>query len=473
MPFQDLPNHIARSYVMGELLWGTDFQQYFHIGTMFFDPYALGDLFLALLVRLFSPSTAGMIWVTLSFLSLPVGLWFYLQVRDDLNRPRGIVLLLSLYLATNWFFLSGFLNYSIGLGLVFFTLGYWEKALRAHKWKPYLAYSLLLYISYCFHFAAFFFLGIVVVTVAVIRFYSNRAKLQEMLGSFLPLAILATLYLSRRWHQSDDIHAWSFRTPLDKALAFGTMYIRFNYLADIALLCAVLAIALFLLLSEKGSWRTRARDSTTIELIAVILVLFVTFMMLPVATATVYDVDNRALPFLSMFFMLLVGYVSNVLPSRRWIVTGAVMTIVVCNGVYVYSHLLKHNRFLAEYDKLIPEIPPGKVLLPVATRPAEGRVATGIHQGLLYTVYGKGLTPYIFNRTGGEFNYFRYKNLPYAPSLFWYLRGGEVDWLRVRNIYNYIIIAKPFNPSKLDLTGWHPLLVNDAAVVFENNALEK
>jgi hypothetical protein len=48
-------------------------------------------------------------------------------------------------------------------------------------------------------------------------------------------------------------------------------------------------------------------------------------------------------------------------------------------------------------------------------------------------------------------SYFNYRGRrPYSPSVFWYYRGDDkVDWNKVSVDYDYILIAKPFDPSRI------------------------
>jgi hypothetical protein len=62
------------------------------------------------------------------------------------------------------------------------------------------------------------------------------------------------------------------------------------------------------------------------------------------------------------------------------------------------------------------------------------------------------LVPYLFSANRGEpMTYFRYLQLPYAPSEEWYSAHVQmdVDWTKVREEYRYLLLRKPFDPSRL------------------------
>src|SRR6185437_4662137 len=102
-PFEDFPNHLARAKVLADLLfhhgrqWGGLFS--FHWQLV---PYLLHDLILTSLVATLGTTAGGVVFNGLVVLSLPCALLYYMQVNRLAPQARPLVVLVSLYLATDW-----------------------------------------------------------------------------------------------------------------------------------------------------------------------------------------------------------------------------------------------------------------------------------------------------------------------------------------------------------------------------------
>src|SRR5271170_5459036 len=110
-PLQDLPNHLTRAHIIGDLLFnqGAVYGKYFSVDPTF-TPYFAGDFILSLLDKWFGTEGASRLWITASVLVLPWSVWFAL--RSLRASPMGAVTgaILSIYVSTDWFFTMGFLN---------------------------------------------------------------------------------------------------------------------------------------------------------------------------------------------------------------------------------------------------------------------------------------------------------------------------------------------------------------------------
>jgi len=494
LPFLDLPNHATRSWIIGELLWGERFQELFAVDLLF-TPYILGDLILAHLYRLFSLETGALVYLSGCFLSLPLGLTFYQRSRGIAPALSSVMLCLAAFLATNWYFLASYTNYSLSLGLVFFTLGSWERLVRRpgeKSWRWALLFCLGTTLTYLAHLSGLLFLCLLLGGSITVRLLSRRLPLLQACLTIAPFVALWTIHLSRETSQADLNEAWLYRTPYNKLLAFGSMFFRFNLAIDSVLVLLFIALLILALHAGRDTkqrfsqqylpnsfrpaswWRSfQSSDSAveTIELILLVLGLTTLFLILPVGMAAAYDIDGRALPFLFSYLILLVfqqvKFPDRALPSLR---AGAFL-LALGNLVYLGWYLEKHNHRLVAFNQLLASIPRGASVLPVATAPDEGRIQTGLHNGALYSAVGEGLTPYIFSSAHGQpVTYFHYRRFPQAPLIFWYLRKLPVNWPQIAGDYQFLVIAKPFDRSRLELPGLEVLAENESGTVFAINS---
>jgi len=504
MPFQDLPSHVARSYFIGNLIRDPSFNSHFQFEFQF-RPYILGDLLLALILQFVTIETGGTLWTIFCFISLPLGLLFYMKGRG--NHPFEIifVLLVATYLATSWFFLACYANYCIGVGLAFAALSVWDRwsqslssgslsssslssgslsssslssgSLSSSSAKNkifwFLLYAVTVVTCYLFHLASFFFLGIMIFVASCVRLHNISNRYFFIIVSLLPLAVISMTHVFNEHYASDADESWAFRTVSMKIFAVGTMFVRFRYSLDIALFVFFIILLTFLVYQWlKNTPQRKEVLSKKRESLFITGSLLLGYAILPVAVGPASDVDGRALPFLFSFLALsLADGMEFDLKKNNTLLMGALFLSIINFGYLAYF-LNQHNHFLKDYRTVLNQIPKHKTVLPIATRQDDGRVQTSLHLGELYSISHRGLTPYIFsqNTAGKLFGYFSYVNDMYAPNLFWYIREDKahpVDWTKVADTYDYLIITKPYDRDRIGLDVLNQLYENRAAVVFE------
>src|SRR5690606_8456735 len=116
-------NHAARAEILRDLIvdHGARFGANFTFEWQF-APYILGDLLYAGMIHLVRLDAATRLWVLLAFLSCPLACAHYLR-RAGYSTPAALPgVLLSLFLAPDLFFLSGFFNFRTGLAIAMLAL---------------------------------------------------------------------------------------------------------------------------------------------------------------------------------------------------------------------------------------------------------------------------------------------------------------------------------------------------------------
>jgi hypothetical protein len=510
LPFLDFPNHLTRCYVISKLLSDpiSHFHQFFSFNFSF-TPYILGDLLLSSLILCTSLDFAAVLWPVVCFLSLPAALTFYLR---QLGFERGqitLAQLFSLYLSSNWFFLSGFFNYQLSVSLVFIALGFWERVMAnsspLHSEAErggllYINYGLFILAVtsvYLMHLAGFFFLCLILAVNAGFYMWKRERFVRGVLLSLIPSIVIGGIHVLRAIVFSPGFgsgrNTMTFRSPLSKLTAIGTMFVRFDYTVDIILFIAfVILVAGAVLIKRNGYFPLKKETRTGQHLLFVIALIFV-YAALPVSASgfgvsDVADVDNRALPFIFIFSLFVgLGAGTTLVDDKKaqesfcpnskgscllkgYLISTVLLTLA--NLSYLVVYLTPYESKLKEYKQAILTIPENKVVLPIATWKAEGRIEVDLHFGALYTALRGGITPYLFS---GDKNfpptYFCYRQQWYAPSIFWYKRKqGIVDWSRVQSTYDYIITTKPLDMGQIDLPTMVETFSNNSTSVY---ALQK
>ncbi len=463
MPYHDLPNHTVRSFFIGNLLKDSHGSEFFRFEP-YFQPYILGDLIFAALLQIMSVENGAMAWMTLGFLSLPLGVLFFAKETCLKEDQKTFLLLCSMYLATNWFFLSAYANYSLGIGLVFVTVALWSRWIQSARILHYFLFILSIFTCYLLHLAPYFFCSIIIFCAVSYRLLTKQIATWRWFLSLFPLGALGIFYLAtKHFSAQPQPEQWIFRPLLEKPVQIGSMFLRFNYTFDLALF--VFFVAIFLLLLVR---RADTRDHALREYGVIIVSLLAAYLILPVSVGLVADIDGRALPLLFLFFSLFVVTWAKTTLEKTKLFHAMIFVLAITNLFYLGRYLSKHDRYLIDYLHALDTIPPQQTVLPIATKHDEGRIQTALHIGELYMIRQGGLTPYVFskNTSKDQFRYFYYTNQPYMPFLFWYSRKIPVDWDLVEKGYNYIIITKPFSRERIGLTNLERTFENDAAVVF-------
>lgn len=474
--FHDSVNHLTRGHIIAELFTRPDtpYSQFFRFEFVF-APYILGDVILAAIYYVFPFVIGGKIWLLLCCLLTPLAMFWYARVLGLQRLSQVIVVFVGCYLGTDWFFMAGFLNYRLAIPLVLLALGTLELFLREKdkKWELYVAYIFCAIGSYLMHLSGLFYLGIIVGLLMLFRLVVKKVSLINAIVVLGPLALLSLYHLLAPSPQILAEGALVFRAPLNKALAIGMMFIRFSYGLDLLMFGGLMM--LFFTLAPWSYWTQRPRGMPGVELLVVTAVLFLVYLLLPVQVKSIYDIDDRTLPFIFMFalFASLVRFESmnsvSIVRKRASLLLAA--GLALGNLVYLSSYMMKHQRRVVQYVEAVSSIPEGKTVLPITTVPDDGRIQMSLHLGILYTALRYGLTPYVFGREFGyAMYYFSYLRQPYNPSIFWYLRHQPIQWDLIERDYDYLIATLPLDMSRLDQEVWERVFLNDGAIVFRKKS---
>jgi hypothetical protein len=473
LTLQDYPNHLARAWVLSDLIFhhGARFGEVFQFHFLAI-PYILGDLISAAATELLGPARVASLWSILAFLSLPAALLFYLRTTPMASEAKALLLVLSLYLATDWFFLVGFLEYRLGIAVTFVILALAERARQQPSKARYALYAGVALLGYLTHLTTLVFASALIGTSALLRLARRTTRLSAELWLLVPLGALFV------WHFCSG---YAFRAPgdlvevpyiwdtlLGKLARIDSEFIRFGR-ADVVMMAA-LAVCVALFVGREK--RRRFRHARVIEMFVLSGVSLAVYFALPIGYPEAYYVDIRALPLACLF--ALIGSLSAADISNRgaegprWLAVGLACLLVLGNLAYLARHLSHDRLWLTQYRSVIAAIPRNSRVLPVYTHAPDGSVAPFLHAFSFAMIDRDSIVPYLqTGDTGNPEKYLRYRRRPYAPAPGWYgdIPAEPVDWQAVGCDYDFLLVTKPYQRERLHV----PLtlvLENDSAALL-------
>ena len=491
-PFEDLPNHLARAKVLADLIfhhgrqWSGTFAFHWHLV-----PYLLHDLILTSLVAALGTTAGGAVLNALVVVSLPCALLYYMHVNRLAPQARPLVALLSLYLATDWFFLVGFAAFRLAVALLIVCIALGEALRERWSRKLYGAYLAVLCAGYLEHLTVPVFLAATLVVCASVRLILGRANLHTEMRLALPVFLLLLLYfgvLAGPHHPaSPAIYALEWGTVSGKIAGLEDEFFRFGGRANRPMI-ALLAFSLLWPVRRELVSRDLAA-AAVLEQIAVAAAFLGIYVVLPGTYSGAAYVDVRALPMIVLFILFAVLRLApaqshgSEFAGAPALAAGAVLAIV--NLGYVGLHLEKDNAWMQRYRAVVAQLPRGALVLPIFTAP-KVTVLKLSHASAFALLDRDAVTPYLFAGNAGDpMSYFDYLAPPYAPVEEWYqlqqiwnrapvftfaAQGqfyrwrfardplqhdwvpavlAPVRWGAIACVYPYILVTQPYDPASV------------------------
>jgi hypothetical protein len=474
LPVQDLPDHVARAAAMSDLLFhgGERFGEIYQFHLLWI-PYLLGDLILTAAVALFGLTGGAALWVLLVFLAFPCAAIFYLRVRGIEAKGRTLMLLLGLYLATDWFFLMGFLGFRLSVAMLIATLGVVELLRQRWSYPLFALYTGAVLLDYLMHLSPIVFLAAALSVTALMRLRMRTTRVRVEVVLFIP--ILATLL----WHftvasnyreRGDQVTSpllWG--TLTGKFARIGSQFFHFTPRID------VLLVLLFA--ASVATWVgiARVRDlrrPLVSEMLALTITFIAMFFVLPLGYSEAYYVDTRPLPLASFFFIcacLALPRPDPAIRARREPIALLLATaLAVVNIAYLTHHFVAERAWIGKYRSIVAQLPLHARVLPIYTHGGEGAVVPFLHTSGYLSTDRAVVEPYVFAADNGNpMKYFRYAHLPYDPPEEWYgaIPRPRLDWQAVAHDYDFLLITKPYDRRVLGVAT-RPIADNSTATLL-------
>jgi hypothetical protein len=515
-PLEDYPNHVARGLVLSDLLFhhGARFGHEFSVAPMLV-PYILPDLILATAIGLFGTVGGAGFFMVLVLLSLPCALLFYLYVNRLARQAWPFVVLLGLYLSTDWFFLMGFMAFHLAIAALIVTLALADLLRRRWSVAIFAVYSCVLLFSYLIHLSWLVFFAMVLGISGAARWWfgnpsARRDILRREIWLYAPMIALLA------WHFGvmQAVRPQGAGLPPEFDLEWGSFSLKFYGLlmalrgfggrmpeAMILLLglCLVWPIRHTL---RSGAWK----KPVVLEQLVIAGAFLVVYAALPRELKFTGFVDIRALPFIALFVILAVLHLppeaSQGEEFSAPFVLALVTLLAIGNLAYLMLHVAQDNVWIARYRGVVQSVPEGASVLPVYSLPMVTWMPF-VHAASFVVLDRGGITPYLFGGDDGDpMLYFRYRSRPYEPKGMWYdaqrlrnlaarMRAAGLplnsqlvrtdgrkpwyektaapEWQRVACDYDFILVTMPFDRALIGVTT-HTTAANESAALLKVDA---
>jgi hypothetical protein len=509
-PFEDFPNHLARGVAMSDLLFNHG-QQYGHVFTfsLVLVPYLLHDLLLATLIGSFGVAAGGSVFVSIVLLSMPLALMFYMRAANLALRARPIIFIIGLYLATDCFFLLGFMGFRLALALILVTLGLVEMLRRKWSTAVFMVYVATLVVGYLTHLTATVFFAALLAASSAARVVLFRTTtLRRETALWAPLAILMILHVTvlTPGHSATNpaTYGYFWGTWQKKLQYLNFEYMRFGSHLEPVMMLLLLACLIWPL--RRQLQLIRLLQPGVLEPLLIAVAFGATYLLMPQYYSDSAYVDVRALPIILLMFMFAClnwqGAHDSGSVFFNKVTLLSVLALGVSNFAFLVRHVGKHEIAMNQYRELADRVPARSSLLPVHTLRKDGELRPLLHASGYAAIDRAAVVPYLFSGDHGDpMKYFRYRDAPYRPEDHWYqtvlswnraqeqtfVVGGHaytwrfersgtsetwkaadlapVDWNRVACTYDYLIVTLPVEMKLIELSA-RPIGRNDTAELF-------
>lgn len=364
----DYPNHLARLTILATLDAVPALQQNYEIVPTL-TPYLLVDWILTPFVRLWGAYPVGRGFVAAAMAITYGGILSLSCAQFGRLTAWPAMALPLLY---NYAFSWGFMNFSFGIGLMFWALRLWLH-LQTRRIGIQVAFLLgagaILYLTHMLAFGLFALIAGSHRLSAAWRSHGGRASAlaREVAPVAIPLSLILAVYAV--WSANDGMpgaKVTAYGSAVEKAATLVSPTMFSNSLPDWLLLAAYLVGAVFLI----GRRKLRLADDMALPLVA----FGVVCLLMPNTLLGVWGVDFRLPPVLLMLAVASTcPKTVSERPAPRLLVIGAIV-LVVFRVATVWPQLDQADRQFAEFRSAIQEIAPGSSVLVSIDEP-KGRLA--------------------------------------------------------------------------------------------------
>lgn len=379
-PLVDYPNHLARLHLIAE--GGNNFYAVRWAPL----PDLAADLVVPALAQIVPLEFAGKFFLVLTFALIAFGALWLNRAATGCWRWWPLLAFALLY---DRILLWGFLNYLFGLGVALCGLALWLSLENRPGWRIVLSAVAALA---CFfsHIAAFglYTLGIAGIELIQawreLRSRQPGALVRRMATAIVPLVAPAILFLFCQPAGDGGPVSYSLGRKAD--LLFSVFD---NYSRPFDIACFTLFIALFAGLA----WARRLTIAPRLG--AVLVVLFVTYLLLPSQMMSGSGVDRRV-P-LALFLVVVAGTVPN-LPRRQAVWLGSAIGVVFAARMAVIEAVwLKADRVYTADIAVIDTLPVGaKMAVAYPPRDLNAGAIPELHVPVLAAGWREAFVPTIF-----------------------------------------------------------------------------
>ena len=464
-PYQDVPNHLARYTLIADA-WAGHAPAWIDVHLQPTSYVAL-DLLGALLVGTAGAETAARIFAVLAIVALPLGMYAVLRAVAPAQRGWALV---GVLLSFSAYFLSGFLNYVIGIGCALAWLGAWWPHRRTTRLRVRLGLATGLGVLFVIHLSAPLVALFVVGVEGVRATFEARARgarrvLVDILrtrgttllacaagvGVVWSLAALAsrgaTVPPILNPIPTPRAPTIVFRRPLSKVLALGTPFYSLS-VPELAVMVTAYGAALALYLRQQG--RGVLRHPLTLASLAFLAL----YCVWPMTLGSVRALDTRWL--LPACLLAFCGPVRPQ-PALRGPALATLAGLGFAHAAIVWHIGRRIDRDLDAFDRALAHVPPGARVLPLVTAVERygPRVSPYRHYAMWHLVRTGGRVAGLFAANAlyddGQpylhLAHVRERARVFYPDEGWGVGGvTPLPWARIRHDFDYLVSAGDADP---------------------------
>lgn len=443
-PFGDTANHLAR-YSLISSFWAGRAPAWVQF-RMLPTGYIAVDLVGAMLVKAMGPRAAMHALAAAYAVLLPGAMYSLLRA---VNRHNTVWALVGCLLTFNWYFVTGFLSYSLGVPMALLWLAWWWPRRGDARVCTVVTGMLGIAALYLVHMAAAA-TALVGVLVGVIEpLLGSRGSWSTRWRRVLPRSALAAAYALpaaalnalMRWSTifppaSDDRPI--FRGPTDKLKHLVTPFATFSVWQTLFLLGAyTIAVVLYIRRDHPGGagWS---------KWVVTVVMLLLAYAVFPVFALNAWDVDVRFL--LPAFLVIFVNPPTVVRGGGTRTITVTLLMLSLMHASITAYYSKKISDQTQTIVSLLNRIPPNSNVLFLAPRNgAFYRAGAFMHTGEWLTIDQpqrrvNGL--FAGGTNGAYLDHFTETSWVYDPGTFDDTEGiPRLRWDRVRQDYGYIVFV--------------------------------
>ncbi len=424
-PLVDLPNHLARVFVLANYADTPFFQENFQIVYEPIPNLAI-DLIVAPLTKIFDVRTANHLFLTLMVVLFALGCHL---IGGQKSRSRSFSAIPAAFLIYSGTFFYGYVNYVFGIALFLVTFGLWL------RWRGKLSFKYLLplvglaFAVFLSHLSAFVFFGIAVIFANVYDFFIDPAARRRwtLIAADSTLFLLPAISFLAFMSSGGNVGVVRWNSLSGKAIALFGAFRSYDLWLD--LLCAATLAAVLFWLKRRGQMTCDRR------ILSLALLFLLIFLLAPNIFFT-GDADVRIV--LPAFALLILSCRFNNLSGK----SIALFTVLIClfsvrQGVISYRWIQISEKMTAETN-LLDVIAPQSKIYPIfvgdGDDPDEKTARPMVHAVHYATLKNSSFAPSLFAFRGQQPLIFRqggeYATLENKDQTKWLqnLAGSDYVW---------------------------------------------
>lgn len=444
-PLTDYPKHLLLAKVISEYNNPVfPYSNYFDLHR-FPVPNLIFQIGMLFLQKLFDVLIAGKILLTLSMILFPFSIFYFLH---SINKDKLVFGLFAYPFIYNWYFNLGLVNFYIGLGLFFLTLGFWWRKKDKFSIQNQIILAILfilLYLSHVFVYAASI-LALGMLSVLCLQKFRYFLK---WLAPIFPSLILFFSYYYLCFSAPGAKYPFGFSNLPDLLIQFLVSFLYFSK-KEVLLYCLPLIFYLFFFIHmlktikplkiENGKF---ILDFRTKE--GQFLVLFILFLALYFILPW-YGFGGWGLNQRLNLIIVFIGVATFCLPRRVFLIYGFIILISISSLMfytYNFNWYKKIDRQYEDFASGIQYIEDNKIILPIILDIKGDSIHTEPFRGFwaYYHLKKGGVGPYFFAMPGNHpVTYKEEKVKQFLKNPFVNNFKSENLDVRSSQLYDYILV---------------------------------